>query len=55
MTQTNAVKINNSGRISFDDGVTGCIFYHFYVTHTTYAALTMMNGDAMSKKLALTI
>ena len=50
-SKTFAVNCNN-GKISFEDGVTECTFDHFWVNNTTYAALTMMNGDDMAKKLS---
>ena len=42
---------NNSGVISFEDGVTECTFYHFWVINTTYTALSMMNGDGYGAKI----
>ena len=42
---------NNSGKISFEDGVTECTFYHFWVINTTYAALSMINGDGFGAKI----
>ena len=44
---------NNDTRISFIDNATDCTFDHFWVTNSTYAALSMMNGDMFSKKFAL--
>ena len=38
--------------ISFDDGATECTFDHFWVTNSSYAALSMLNGDMASKKLS---
>ena len=40
---------NNSGEISFEDNATECTFDHFWVTNSTYAALSMMNGDDFTK------
>ena len=40
---------NNNGKISFEDGKTECIFHYFWVTNTTYTALSMMNGDDYTK------
>ena len=40
----------NEGEMSFQDGVTECTFDHFWVTNSTYAVLSMMNGDAFAKK-----
>ena len=35
--------------ITFDDGATECAFDHFWVTNSTYAALSMKNGDDYAK------
>ena len=48
-SQTFAVA-NAEGRISFEDGATECTFDHFWVTNSTYAALSMMNGDMFAKQ-----
>ena len=42
---------NDGGQISFEDGITECAFDHFYVTNSTYAALSMQNGDAFGAKV----
>jgi hypothetical protein len=36
--------------ISFDDNATECVFDYFYVTNSTYAVLSMENGDPYAKK-----
>ena len=36
--------------VSFNDDVTERTFDHFWVTNSTYAALSMKNGDGMAKK-----
>ncbi|MDR2888157.1 MAG: DUF4988 and DUF4465 domain-containing protein [Bacteroidales bacterium] len=41
---------NGSGTVSFADGATECTFDHFHVTNSTYAALSMMNGDGYARK-----
>jgi len=41
---------NGNGEVSFDDGATEATFYYFWVTNSTYAALSMQNGDAVGKK-----
>jgi len=41
---------NNSGEISFKDATKEGVFDHFWVTNTTYAALSMINGDDIAKK-----
>ena len=38
--------------ISFNDGETERTFDHFWVTNSTYAALSMMNGDFVAKKFS---
>ena len=43
----------NSGTVSFEDGVTECTFDHFWVTNSTYAVLSMKNGDDFAKKFGL--
>ena len=40
----------NEGEMSFDDGETECTFDHFWVNNSTYAVLSMMNGDSFAKK-----
>ncbi|MDR2887786.1 MAG: DUF4465 domain-containing protein [Bacteroidales bacterium] len=45
--------VSYSGQISFEDDATEGAFYHFWVTNSTYAALSMKNGDAFSKKFEL--
>ena len=40
----------NEGEMSFDDGETECTFDHFWVNNSTYAVLSMKNGDSFSKK-----
>ena len=37
--------------ISFNDNTTECTFHHFWVTNSTYTALTMMNGDVFGNKI----
>ena len=39
-------------KISFSDNTTECTFDHFWVTNTTYAALSMKNGDDFTKKFS---
>lgn len=41
---------NGSSTISFEDNTTECSFDNFMVTNSTYAVLSMMNGDAYAKK-----
>ena len=41
---------NGSGEISFEDGVTECTFYYFWVANSAYAALSMMHGDGFGAK-----
>ena len=41
---------NNSGEISFKDAAQEGLFDHFWVTNTTYTALSMLNGDPYAKK-----
>jgi len=43
---------SNFPAISFNDGETECTFDHFYVTNSTYAALSMINGDFVAKKFS---
>ena len=50
-SQTFAVA-NADGQISFDDGITECTFDHFWVTNSTYTALSMMNGDMFAKQFS---
>ena len=40
----------NDGEIAFDDGETEATFDHFWVTNSTYAVLSMTNGDDFAKK-----
>ena len=47
---TFAVSYGN-GSIAFEDNAKECVFGHFYVTNTTYAALSMKNGDAFGAKV----
>ncbi|MDR2358279.1 MAG: DUF4465 domain-containing protein [Prevotellaceae bacterium] len=53
-SNTFAVSYGNSS-VSFLNGKKGtdkeCVFDHFYVTNTTYAALSMKNGDAFGAKV----
>jgi len=42
---------DNPPAISFDDGVTECTFDHFWVINSTYAVLSMMNGDDLGAKI----
>ena len=44
---------SSSGQISFENGATECTFYYFWVTNSTYAALSMLNGDDYAKKFTL--
>ena len=44
--------VNYNGQISFDDNTTECTFYHFWVINSTYAALSMKNGDMFAKKFS---
>jgi len=41
---------NNNGEISFKDAAQEALFDHFWVTNTTYAALSMIHGDPYAKK-----
>jgi hypothetical protein len=41
---------NSNGEISFADGATEATFYYFWVTNSTYAALSMKNGDDYAKQ-----
>ena len=50
-SQTFAIA-NPDGRISFDDGATECTFDHFWVTNSTYVALSMMKGDMFAKQFS---
>ena len=40
----------NEGEMSFGDGETECTFDHFWVNNSTYAVLSMRNGDSFAKK-----
>ena len=42
--------VSNDGDISFEDSTTEGTFDHFWVTNSTYAALSMKNGDSFAKK-----
>jgi hypothetical protein len=44
--------VNYNGRLSFDDNTTECTFYHFLVTNSAYAALSMKNGESFAKKFS---
>lgn len=44
---------NGNGEVSFTDGQTEASFYYFWVTNSTYAALSMLNGDDYAKKFTL--
>ena len=48
-SKTFAVVYKN-GEISFNDAAKEGFFDHFWVTNTTYATLSMMNGDDYAKK-----
>ena len=37
------------GKITFDDNATECTFDHFWVTNSTYAALSMLHGDSFTE------
>jgi hypothetical protein len=41
---------NGEGTVSFADGATECKFHYFWVTNSTFSALSMKNGDAFAEK-----
>ena len=45
--------VNNNGEIAFKDAAKEGVFDHFWVNNTTYAALSMLNGDDFTKKFVI--
>lgn len=42
--------VSFSGELAFDDATSEATFYHVWVTNSTYAALSMKDGDAYAQK-----
>jgi hypothetical protein len=52
-SKTFAVVFGDGSNITFENSATECTFDHFWVTNSTYAALSMRDGDSFAKTFGL--